>query len=184
MNEEIKHQQLDLGCGHTLRGENGYDCYGVDIVESLNPKVKQADLAIQKIPYDSNTFDLVTGHDFLEHIPSFVYIDGVKRNSMIELFNEVYRVLKDGGMFKFSSPCYPSLQCFQDPTHVYVWTIETPNYFSGDYYGFHDHYGHTSRFVKIDQEVNFNQHLIVTLEARKDISHDTPYLLEYPIRND
>jgi SAM-dependent methyltransferase len=171
--------QLDLGCGNTVRGEDGYDCYGVDIIDSPNPKVKQADLAISPIPYDSNSFDLVTAHDFLEHIPNFVYIDNVKVNSMINIFNEVYRILKVGGIFKFSSPCYPDQSAFQDPTHVFVFTTETPNYFSGDYYGFHDHYGHTSRFELVSKEVNFNHHLIVELRARKDIAHNEPYILEY-----
>ena len=162
-------KQLDLGCGNIPRQASNMDeIYGVDIADQsviTNENVKAGyDLAIQSIPYEDNSFDLVTAHDFMEHIPSFVYLPDsfmaligsggvIKRNSMIELFNEIYRVLKDGGEFYMESPMYPHEQAFQDPTHVFFWTPATIHYFSGDYSGFHDHYGHTSKFQLISKKL-------------------------------
>jgi SAM-dependent methyltransferase len=159
-------KQLDLGCGGIPRQQEGYEIFGVDIADVGMDNVKQADLAIEGIPFEDNTFALVTAHDFMEHIPSFVYVpryrfsgitptvEAVKRNSMIELFNEIYRVLKPGGEFYFVSPCYPHQAVFQDPTHVFVWTQESLHYFTGDYYGMHDHYGHTSKFELLQNGVD------------------------------
>ena len=158
--------QLDLGCGNTLRRYDNYVCYGVDIVDSIEPLVRKADLAIDKIPFDDNFFNDVTAYDFIEHIPPVVYVNGVKRNCVIELFNEIYRVLKNNGIFTMESPCYPHLSSFQDPTHVFIITTETINYFSGDYYGFHDHYGHTSHFEKLDM-LNENGRIKWKLQAKK-----------------
>lgn len=157
---------LDLGCGSAPRTQEGYDSFGVDIARVTNERVHQADLAISRIPADNDMFDLVTAYDFMEHIPSFVYVPvysggtifpsvtPVKRNSMIELFNEIYRVLKPGGEFYMVSPCYPHQGVFQDPTHVFFWTPESLHYFTGDYYGFHDHYGHTSKFELLEHHVD------------------------------
>ena len=173
-------KQLDIGCSGFVRAEEGFECFGVDIVDHSNEPntehIKQADLIIDPIPFHNNEFDLVTAHDFLEHVPFVIYLPLVKRyeprsfddprnnqiasvipfrrDAMIELFNEVYRVLKPGGKFYAKMPCYPNRSVFQDPQHLSFWTDETPNYFSGDYVGFHDHYGHKSRFELQDKHVD------------------------------
>lgn len=187
-------KQLDLGCSGFTRTWEGYECYGVDIVDhSKEPNtqhIKQADLVLEQIPFGDNEFDLVTAYDFLEHVPMIIYLPDVEKDIyvenvyvkrfqvMIELFNEIYRVLKDGGLFYSQTPIYPDKSVFQDPTHVSVWTDDTMNYFSGDYFGWHDHYGHTSRFEQINKKAE-NGHLFVTLKAIKNLTKDTPYKLKY-----
>lgn len=184
-------KQLDIGCGSepafNNHGIEGYEHYGVDI----NPfqHVKAADLAIEPIPYESDQFDTVTAYDFLEHVPSFVYLTKVnqldlkkrelnvvmeKRNCMIELFNEVYRVLKDGGEFYFETPIAGTPGYWQDPTHVFGWTAETLHYFSGDYYGFHDDLGHKSKFRLLEYNTD-NDRLKARLLAVKP--DEQPYEL-------
>ena len=171
-------KQLDLGCGTNIRTDAGYESFGVDIVDVGLPNVKVADLTFDKIPYPDNTFDLVTAYDFLEHIPMVVYEGKNKRNAMIRLFDEIYRVLKHQGVFYSQTPLYPHREVFQDPTHVSVWTTETVNYFSGDYFGFHDHYNHHSRFEKIESKEE-GSHLVMRLKAIKDLAEGAPYVLSY-----
>ena len=177
-------KQLDLGCGSTPRIWDGYKGYGVDIVDSADPQIKKADLAIQEIPFKDNEFDLVTAYDFLEHIPQFIYQQWTlryrdkpidtgwdKRNCMIELFNEVYRVLKDGGEFFFAVPMAGTQEFYRDPTHVFPWVQQSLHYFSGDYYGMHDHYGHKSKFKLLSSEVIDGWRLEAMLQAIKpDVS--------------
>ena len=175
-------KQCDIGCGDVPRIREGYEGFGVDISSKVD-NVKIADLTFEPIPYEDNSFDLVTAYDFLEHIPMIIYYkDGdklVRRQCMIELFNEIYRVLKPLGEFYMQTPCYPSTQVWQDPTHQSVWLEDSLNYFSGDYFGFRDHYLHKSRFEKMPYTVE-NGHLCATLVARKDLPDDYPYKLHYP----
>lgn len=159
-------KQLDLGCGNIPRPfSDDYEIFGVDIATVENPNVKTADLAFEKIPFASDEFDLVTAYDFMEHVPSFIYVSNYnqgtlmptvtprKVNSMVNLFNEIYRVMKPNAEFYFVSPVYPSIEAFRDPTHVFFWTSQTMHYFSGDYYGMHEHYGHTSKFELLQNQV-------------------------------
>jgi len=39
--------------------------------------------------------------------------------------NEIFRVLKPGGVFFNIQPCFPSKEAFQDPTHVNIMTEDT-----------------------------------------------------------
>ena len=121
---------LDLGCGDNPKNPfNASNVYGVDIREDLENGIRCADLAIEKIPYEDEFFDYVTAFEFIEHIPRVVY-SPKRRNSFVELMNEIYRVLKPGGLFLSSTPGYPHGVAFRDPTHVNFITNETfPLYF-------------------------------------------------------
>lgn len=121
---------LDLGCG--LRPKNPFDAndvFGIDVRDDIPANIRSADLALEAIPFDDNFFDYLTAHDFLEHIPRVVY-SPLRRNSFVELMNEIYRVLKIDGLFLSSTPAYPYGPAFRDPTHVNIITEETfPLYF-------------------------------------------------------
>jgi glycosyltransferase involved in cell wall biosynthesis len=121
---------LDLGCGSKPKNPfNADEFYGVDIRDDLEANIRKADLAIEPIPYENQTFEYVTAYDFIEHIPRIIYVPK-HRNAFIEFMNEVYRVLKPGGLFLSSTPAYPHAVAFRDPTHVNFITDETfPLYF-------------------------------------------------------
>ena len=104
--------------------------YGVDIRSNNLDFVREANLSIDKIPFEENTFDFCTAFDFLEHIPRQLYVERESTLPFINLMNEIHRVLKPNGYFLHSTPGYPSKQVFQDPTHVNFITEDTfPHYF-------------------------------------------------------
>jgi SAM-dependent methyltransferase len=174
-------KQLDIGSGDVNRIQTGYEGYGVDIYDvqaDWLTECRVADLAIEPIPFEDDTFDLVTAHDFLEHIPPVIYLDGKKRNCMIELFNEIYRVLKNDGIFMHSTPGYiygsNNQSVWSDPTHVYVWTLDTAHHLSGDYFGQHDSYNHKSKFKLVERSYS-GSHIVERFQAIKpDVP---PYIL-------
>ena len=66
---------------------------------------------------------------FIEHIPRLLYAP-TRRMPFVELMNEVWRVLKPGGIFYSYTPAVPQLAAFWDPTHVNFITEQTfPMYF-------------------------------------------------------
>jgi SAM-dependent methyltransferase len=143
---------LDLGCGANPKNIFGADeIFGVDIREGLGPNIRCADLAIEAIPFENDTFDFVTAHDFLEHIPRVAYLPH-RRNCFVEVMNEIYRVLKVGGLFLSFTPAYPHSPAFRDPTHVNIITEETfPLYFD-DKNGWAGIYGFRGSFSIALQE--------------------------------
>jgi SAM-dependent methyltransferase len=138
MTNKLKH--LDLGCG--ARPSNPYKAdhlYGIDIEkiptkvinENLELKqIKQANLVFEDIPFETNFFDSLSAFDFLEHIPRIISNEkNQTKYAFVELMNEVYRVLKEGGRFYALTPYYPNAAAFQDPTHVNIITNLTHKYF-------------------------------------------------------
>jgi len=131
---------LDLGCGLTPKNPYGADrVFGCDIRDisselSLQGVVfKKANLAIERIPYADNFFDSLSALDFLEHIPrQMMNADGKLVNPLVNLINEVYRVLKPNGVFFASTPIFPHPSAFVDPTHVNIMTDKTYLYFIGN----------------------------------------------------
>lgn len=133
-------RHLDLGCGNRIRNPyEAHELYGVDFASTLPPeRFRPADLALDPLPYDEGFFDSASAYDVLEHIPRVVCIhapsapSGMKtRNCFIELMNEVWRVLKPGGLFYAVTPAFPSEKAFIDPTHVNFITDRTHHYFCG-----------------------------------------------------
>jgi SAM-dependent methyltransferase len=121
---------LDLGCGSKPRNFfNADQVLGIDIRDDLESGIYKADLVVEPIPFPDQSFDFVTAHDFLEHVPRIIYAPN-RRNAFIEVMNEIWRVLKTGGQFLSVTPAYPHAPAFRDPTHVNIITDETfPMYF-------------------------------------------------------
>jgi SAM-dependent methyltransferase len=120
--------------------------YGLDIssdVSASNNNIVIANLAVDRIPFQDNYFDSVSAYDFLEHVPRAIYLpdNNTMYFSFVELMNEVWRVLKNGGLFYASTPVYPSQEAFVDPTHLNYLTDRTHIYFTrphcmAEMYGF------------------------------------------------
>lgn len=139
-------RSLDLGCGPVPKNPfNADEVHGIDVRDDMAAHIKKADLVIEPIPHPDNSFEYITAHDFIEHIPRLIYAPA-RRNPFVEVMNEVYRVLCPGGLFMSVTPAYPHALVFRDPTHVNIITDETfPLYFDNVHrwasiYGFNGHF--------------------------------------------
>jgi SAM-dependent methyltransferase len=125
---------LDLGCGRTPQNPFQADeVFGVDygMRSDLPANIRVADLVIEPIPFESESFYFVTAHDFIEHVPRILY-NPTRRNPFVDLMNEVYRVLKLNGTFISLTPAYPHASAFVDPTHVNIIAAGTFPLYFGD----------------------------------------------------
>ncbi|WP_367849716.1 class I SAM-dependent methyltransferase [Rhodoferax sp. WC2427] len=137
---------LDLGCGPNPNNPfHAEEIFGVDIRADIGVNIAGADLAIEPIPYADDMFEYVTAFQFIEHVPRVIYAPS-HRNPFVLLMNEIYRVLKVGGVFLSVTPAYPHTAAFQDPTHVNIITEETFTCYFDDtnrwakIYGFNGHF--------------------------------------------
>ncbi len=128
---------LDLGCGTKPR--NPYGCerlYGVDIRAGLQApgvvEIVAANLSVQPIPFPDNHFDSLSAYDFFEHVPRVAldYASGTTHFPFVQLMNEIWRVLKPGGVLYAVTPAYPHEKAFRDPTHVNIIAAKTQRYFT------------------------------------------------------
>ncbi len=136
-------RHLDLGCGKFPRNpySRGALC-GVDIrpLQDLPSQGQPgfeycvANLAVDAIPFDDDSFGSVSAYDFIEHVPRILpSADG--RDTVfpfIRLMNEIWRVLAAGGRFYALTPAFPNAEAFTDPTHVNIITEQTHTYFCGE----------------------------------------------------
>ena len=157
MPDTIRGKSLDLGCNNRPRNPYHYESlYGIDITPQIIEGVTclQANLALEAIPFDDSYFDCVSAYDFIEHIPRQIFsLDtGKSRLPFVELMNEIWRVLRPGGIFYAVTPVYPSPTVFQDPTHVNFITKDSHQYFCGAD-PMASMYGFTGRFEKLRAEI-------------------------------
>lgn len=113
----------DLACGNNKGGgQPGF--IGVDITK----KGTQADIEwdLMKFPWEfakDDSVDEVFCSHFLEHVK---HGDGYN-DPFYQFFDELYRILKPGGIARFVCPYYSSVRAIQDPTHMR--SIGEPTFF-------------------------------------------------------
>jgi len=116
----IKPTKLDFGCGlFKKKGFMGIDSY------DHSKLYKQGEFMLGHIPeilkiFDDNSVDEINATHFIEHIP---------QPKVIETFNEIYRILKIGGIFEIKVPPSTGRGAFCDPTHVSFWNDMSFRYY-------------------------------------------------------
>ncbi len=168
--ESSKTISLDLGCGKYPRNPfKASELFGIDIQGGLEGNIIQADLSEAPIPFNDDMFDFCTAYDFIEHIPRLSWPEGKPRLAFIQLMNEIYRVLKPGGILMHVTPAFPSKEVFQDPTHVNVITEDTmPRYFCEPYNSAKKSgYGFNGSFQLIEQKWRDSAWLVGFMKAVK-----------------
>ncbi len=167
--EEIRRRgepiNVDLGCGFRKTGNLGID---------VTPDRTNADLicrlGFEPIPLDDEIADSIYCRDFLEHIPKAYYSENDKklRYPIIDLMNEVWRILKPGGTFTSLTPCYPNPEVHRDPTHLSVWTLESMQYFCGKY-PVAELYGIKTKFELVENRLDgFYLHAVLRKAVRAE----------------
>ena len=158
---------LDIGCNTNPRNPYNADkLYGVDIID-LDTKdfnYQKCNLIFDSLPFPDSSFDSVSAYDFLEHVPRTATINNTGVFPFIHVMNEIYRVLKPGGIFHGITPGYPRSEAFVDPTHVNFITKKTHTYFTSPKYKARM-YGFTGKF-KIVRKVKW---IKLTQETRNDM---------------
>jgi SAM-dependent methyltransferase len=123
---------LDLGCGRTPRNPlNASRVHGIDLFEDSSLQVKKADLVLEKIPFPDQSMHYVTAFDFLGHIPRLLYLPQ-RRYPLVELMDEIFRVLKPGGIFLSVAPAFPAPQALENPAQVNFITEGTFSHFCSE----------------------------------------------------
>lgn len=154
---------IDLGCGKEIRNPfNADTAIGIDIIDSETQNYMKADLFRSPIPFEDASVDFVTAFDFIEHVPRQAFDLGESRLPFVELMDEIYRVLKPGGVFFSDTPAIPDdltkdgatrdLQLvFADPTHVNIISAYTFTFYFCTPHCWAKEYGFKGQFELLSQ---------------------------------
>jgi SAM-dependent methyltransferase len=165
---------LDIGCNSNPRNPfNASKLYGVDIIDlkTSHFNYHKCNLIYDALPFSDSSFESVSAYDFLQIVPRNAIINGTGVFPFIHVMNEIYRVLKPGGVFYAITPGYPRNEAFVDPTSVNFITKKTHAYFlSPKYkarmYGFQGKFKivRKVKWVKLTQETRNDRRLIKVLK--------------------
>jgi len=135
---------LNLGCGY--RKLDGF--VNIDNRMEVGPDLV-CDV-IAGLPYEDGSVDMVRAHDFLEHIPI---------GKVIGVMEEIWRVLKPGGIFESMTPSTDGRGAFQDPTHVSFWNMNSWFYYTHEDY--RNLYG-----IKANFEIKTAEDIMTSVELK------------------
>jgi SAM-dependent methyltransferase len=116
-----KHYVLNLGCGKFAKISNGIN---VDIDPACEPDLVW-DLNQLPLPFEDNKFDRVNLIHIFEHLGDPWLIKKPYVKWFFEFWNEIWRVLKPGGLVQFIAPNINNEQTWGDPGHCRAITPQT-----------------------------------------------------------
>ena len=105
--------KLDLGCG---TGKAGPEWTGVDVDPTCKPD-RLVDLVMVPWPWESSTVDEIRASHYIEHLPPTCRCCRNMKDTLVEFYEECYRVLKPGGILTVTWPSVRSERAFMDPYH-------------------------------------------------------------------
>lgn len=112
--------KLNLGSG-----EDDTAGIDLDIRRDCSPEIQGT---TTDLPFESETFRVVEADQLMEHLTY---------EETVQTLEEVYRVLKDDGVFRMMVPHGDSRLYKQDPTHHTRWTYRTMQYFFGGNFSYY-----------------------------------------------
>jgi SAM-dependent methyltransferase len=101
------------------------------------------------LPLKDNSIDEIIAYNIIEHLPNIIFI-----------MNELWRVLKQGGLLEICVPHEFSVFAHADPTHKKIFNEESFKYFCSNakHYWIHQSYGIKCNFYLISQKVKINRY--------------------------
>jgi SAM-dependent methyltransferase len=130
------YRELLIGCGADRRkllaqeGDSGWhNLTTLDFNETVNPDVVW-DLNELPLPFQDEEFDEIHAYEVLEHIGrqgDFI--------TFFRQFEEFHRILKPGGHFFASVPCWDSIHAWGDPGHTRIINAGTLAFLERKNYG-------------------------------------------------
>jgi len=162
---------LDLGCGSIPKNPfKSSETFGLDLFDDQSLNIKYCRLGFDKMPFADNHFDFITAFDLIEHIPRFYNNGSEEGTPFINLMNEVWRVLKNNGIFLSHTPIYPFYEAFQDPTHNNIITSNTfKMYFSDQKHQIAESYGIKTNFKIIKENMKYRHQVILLQKSNTSI---------------
>jgi predicted SAM-dependent methyltransferase len=114
--------KLHLGCGQNYL--EGY--VNVDNASGVKKDVEW-DLTKLPFPFKENSVDYILCWNVMEHLDM----------NIIEFMEEMHRILKPGGIFRFRVPAAGTYVDFKDPEHVRRFTPFLLKFFNGQHKGWY-----------------------------------------------
>lgn len=157
--------KLNIGSGFTRK--DGF--INVDLGPCIDDKGEQftdviCNIEKEALPYEDNSVDEIACFEVLEHLDDLIFA-----------MNEMWRVLKPGGILKGKVPSEGGRGALADPTHKRVFLTDTFDYFTG--VNRHDNsrprrptnanYG-----IKPWYKIKVNKNIEFTLRPRKTTEYD------------
>lgn len=137
VNPFMSYKGLYIGAGkHRMEGWLHLDRYpfeGIDVVADV----------VKGLPFPDNSFGYVYSQDFMEHLPP---------EAKVPVINEIWRVLKPGGLMEHRIPNAGTRNDFGSPSHLSHWNLQTFEHFDVQSYRYEtdkDYEGITSAFSKV-----------------------------------
>jgi ubiquinone/menaquinone biosynthesis C-methylase UbiE len=155
-------KKLNLGCGNDYR--KGW------INLDFNKDVK-ADFYCDingKLPFNDNEFDYIYIDNVLEHI-----------KEILNLFDELYRISKDGAIFEIYVPHYSGIYALKHLTHYHYFGIgsldimRTESLFNKERYT-------KARFILLKEELIFIHHNSLSLKSLNKLHFNWIFNLSRP----
>ena len=127
--------ELLLGCGNDLRKqmaipgkEEWRDLVTLDIDPDSDADIR-LDLHHLPLPFADETFEEIHAYEILEHVGQ----QGDWRTFLAQ-FTEFHRILKPGGHFFATTPCWDSMWAWSDPGHTRIISQGSITFLSQDNY--------------------------------------------------
>lgn len=117
----VRQRALNLGCGNDyMANEPNREWVNADISRNVKADV-YFDAFQVPYPLESGSFDLVKAYDFLEHIPHTLFDAKGQRiptDGFFVVMDEIFRILKPGGVLEARFPAFLHRNNYIDPTHT------------------------------------------------------------------
>ena len=153
---------LNLGCG--VKRSHLEGAVNIDSRPEVEPDLI-CDIT-KGLPYEDDSVDMIYALDFIEHL---------ERPEVVELMDEIFRVLKPGGRFHHRTPSDDGRGAWQDPTHRSAWNINTWRFYFVEP-EYRDLYGTKAHFKIIDlhDEITDQENKIVHTHCTYEVVKQSP----------